>query len=77
MYQLYGKHEITGQDIQAIKRLEDNASVPFDHNNVDFQLFIKWLKEGNTPEPAANTTLDSNWVSNMLSGYGSINIKRL
>ena len=23
------------------------------------------------------TTLDSNWVSNMLSDYGSINIKRL
>jgi hypothetical protein len=36
----------------SIVRLLDNASIPFDPANTDYQAYLKWLSEGNTPLPA-------------------------
>lgn len=36
----------------SIKRLADNAFIPFDPANTDYQQYLKWLDEGNTPLPA-------------------------
>ena len=36
----------------CVKRIADNAFIPFDHANTDYQEYLKWLAEGNEPLPA-------------------------
>ena len=49
MYKLHKSLE--GLDA-GIKRLTDNAFIPFDPANTDYQEYLKWLAEGNEPLPA-------------------------
>jgi hypothetical protein len=36
----------------CIIRTTDGACIPFAPDNTDYQAYLKWVSEGNTPEPA-------------------------
>jgi hypothetical protein len=48
MYKLY-KNSINQTLIQKI---DDGACIPCDEANTDYQAYLKWVSEGNTPLPA-------------------------
>ena len=48
MYQLTKENK-------GVYRLSDNAFIPFVPDNTDYQEYLKWVSEGNTPEPAEGT----------------------
>ena len=52
MYKLISKPEWIIDTMQHVFRLEDNAVIPFNPENTDYQAYLKWVAEGNTPEPA-------------------------
>jgi hypothetical protein len=40
------------QETNGVLRIADNAFIPFDPANVDYQAYLAWLAEGNVPTPA-------------------------
>ena len=36
----------------TVLRISDNAFIPFDPANTDYQEYLEWVSEGNTPEAA-------------------------
>jgi hypothetical protein len=52
MYKL-NKSIITGQ-ICSVSKTDGDVlySIPLDPANTDYQAYLKWLDEGNTPQPA-------------------------
>jgi hypothetical protein len=49
MYQLIDS--LISESQNLVKRLSDGACIPFDPANTDYQAYLAWLAEGNTPLP--------------------------
>lgn len=49
MYQLIPKDPRV--QTAGVIRLSDNACIPPDPDNTDYQAYLKWLSEGNEPLP--------------------------
>jgi len=48
MYKLF--KNVVGQEF--VIRLSDNAFIPLDPDNTDYQAYLSWVAQGNTPQPA-------------------------
>jgi hypothetical protein len=53
MYKLLPKQKTPSGlvDSNVVHRIEDNAFIPFDPDNTDYQEYLKWVAEGNEPAP--------------------------
>ena len=50
MYKLI--KDLISNEINMVRRLSDGACIPFAEANTDYQEYLEWLAEGNTPEEA-------------------------
>jgi len=49
MYQLINDADT---NVQMIKKLPENLYIPINPDNTDYQAYLAWVAEGNTPLPA-------------------------
>jgi len=54
MYKLI-KDTLTNES-KVVFRLSDNTCIPFAPDNTDYQTYLAWVAEGNTPQPADEGT---------------------
>ena len=54
MYKLTQINRLSNK-VEMVQRLSDNAFIPFAPANTDYQEYLKWVAEGNTPQPAEDT----------------------
>jgi len=52
MYKLTISVSDKGHEEKGIVRLNTNTAIPLDPDNTDYQAYLKWVAEGNTPEEA-------------------------
>jgi hypothetical protein len=52
MYKLLPNDLATGKPLKLVQRLSDDAFIPFDEANTDYQAFLLWKSKGNEPLPA-------------------------
>jgi len=50
MYKIIKQY--SSNEIGVVLRISDNSFIPFDPANSDYQQYLEWLAEGNTPLPA-------------------------
>ena len=50
MYKLL--KDYLNNEVRIVQRISDEACIPFDPANTDYQAYLKWLEEGNQPLPA-------------------------
>ena len=52
-YKLYNvPDDLKGIVMESVIRKEDGAMIPKDESNTDYQAYLAWVAEGNTPDPA-------------------------
>ena len=50
---MYKQYKLfNGNIAEGIIRTSDNAFIPFDPDNTDYQAFLLWKEQGNEPEAA-------------------------
>ena len=61
-YKLFPKQKnASGDEVQTtVIRKADNALIPFDPSNLDYQEYLEWVDAGNTADPVDTPTLTWN-----------------
>lgn len=49
---MYKLSTLVNGEQTSVQRMTDFAVIPFDPANSDYQAYLKWVDEGNTPLPA-------------------------